>query len=188
MDIGQIMGFFIRYKYYAIFPVAFVEGPIISVISGFLVSRGALSLLPALLVVFFGDFLSDFVYYLIGRGGRSAMKYVRFLHIHEDKLQILEKQYERHPWKTMLVAKASYGLGIAFMIASGAARVSYQKFLVYAGSLNFIRSIILIAVGFYFGKAALHVGPTYLWYYGLFVLFLLPIFIFVSKKYVRQSK
>ena len=183
MDIGGIIQFFIKYKYYAIFPVAFVEGPIISIISGFLVSNGALSLLPALLVVFFGDFLSDFVFYLVGRGGRQAMRYVRFLHIHEDKLEILEKQYELHPWKTMIVAKASYGLGIAFMIASGAARVSYQKFLIYTGSLNFIRSIVLIAIGFYFGKAALLFGPTYLWYYGLSVLVLVPVILFLRKKY-----
>jgi membrane-associated protein len=187
MPIGEIVGFFIQYKYYAIFPLAFIEGPVVSIISGFLVSNGALALLPALLVVFFGDFLSDFVFYLVGRGGRRAMRYVRFLHIHEDKLELLEKQYEVHPWKTMIIAKVSYGLGIAFMIAAGASRVSYQKFLIYTASLNFIRSVALIGVGFYFGKAALRFGPTYLWYYGLSVLIAIPIILFLRKKFFKNN-
>ena len=58
MTLREIIRFFIKYKYQAIFPIAVMEGPIISIISGFLVSRGRLSLLPALLVVFFGDVVS----------------------------------------------------------------------------------------------------------------------------------
>jgi len=175
VTLRQIIRFFIKYKYEAIFPVAVLEGPIISIISGFLVSRGVLSLFPALLVVFFGDVVSDTAFYFLGRGGRHMIQYLRFLHISEERLEKLENQFSEAPWKTMIVAKISYGLGTIFMVASGASRMSWKKFLEYILSLNFFRSYILISIGFYFGRAALHLGPTYLQYYVIGVIILIPI-------------
>ena len=182
MSMREIIQFFIKYKYQAIFPIAFFEGPIISIISGFLVSRSQLSFLPALIIVFLGDFLSDFIFYLIGRGGRHAMQYIKFLRIPEEKLQKLEDQYKHHAWRTMIVAKMSYGLGIAFMVASGATRLSWKKFIGYVASLNFIRSILLMGIGYYFGKTALRLGPTYIWYYTLAVFIIVPVGYFLFRK------
>ena len=168
-----------------IFPIAFLEGPIISIISGFLVSRGELAFLPALVVVFLGDFLSDIIFYAIGRGGRHAIQYIPFFHVSEEKLLQIENQYKEHPWKTMIVAKAAYGLGIMFMVASGATRLSWQKFIGYIASLNIIRSALLMAIGFYFGKSALRLGPTYLWYYTIAMLIIVPVgYILLRKKYL----
>jgi membrane protein DedA with SNARE-associated domain len=181
VTLRQIIRFFIKYKYEAIFPVAVLEGPIISIISGFLVSRGVLSLFPALLVVFFGDVVSDTAFYFLGRGGRHMIQYLRFLHISEERLEKLENQFSEAPWKTMIVAKISYGLGTIFMVASGASRMSWKKFLEYILSLNFFRSYILISIGFYFGKAALHLGPTYLQYYAIGVIVLIPLIYLVYR-------
>lgn len=187
MTLRQIIGFFIKYKYQAIFPVAVLEGPIITIISGFLVSRGRLALIPALFVVFFGDVFSDTIFYLSGKGGRYIIKYLKFLHISEEKLKRLENQFASSPWKTMIVAKVSYGLGTVFMIASGASRMSWKKFLEYMMSLDFIRSSILLAIGFYFGKAAIHIGPTYLKYYITAVVILLPTAYYIYNRRLRKS-
>jgi membrane protein DedA with SNARE-associated domain len=174
MTLRQIIGFFIKFKYQAIFPIAVLEGPIITIISGFLVSRGRLSFLPALLVVYFGDVVSDSVFHFVGRGGRYILPYLKFLRISEERLERLENQFTYTPWRTMIIAKLSYGLGSAFMIASGAARMSLKKFLEYMLSLNFIRSSILFAIGYYFGRAAVHLGPTYIKYYIIAVVILVP--------------
>ncbi len=186
MTTREIVRFFIKYKYQAIFPIAVVEGPIISIISGFLVSRGQLSLLPALFVVFFGDLISDIVFYMVGRGGRHALQHVKFLRVTDEHLEKIENRYHLHPWKTMIVAKVAYGLGSAFMFAAGAVRMSWGRFLEYVVSLNFIRSAVLLYIGYYFGKAALRYGPTYLWYYTLGVLIIVPtLYVLLSKKYFK---
>jgi membrane protein DedA with SNARE-associated domain len=187
MDIRQIIRFFIKYKYQAIFPIAVLEGPIITIISGFLVSRGHLSLFPALLVVFSGDVVSDTVFYLVGKGGRHIIQYLKFIHISEERLEKLENQFSGAPWKTMIVAKVSYGLGTVFMFASGASRMSFKKFLEYILSLDFIRSFILLTIGFYFGKIALHLGPTYLQYYAIVVIILIPLVYFVYNRKFKKS-
>ena len=164
-----------------------LEGPIISIISGFLVSRGYLELAPALFVVFFGDVISDLAFHLLGRGGRHIMQYLKFLHIGEERLEKLENQFSYSPWKTMIIAKISYGLGTIFMVASGASRMSWKKFLEYMLSLNFIRSAVLMAIGFYFGKAALHLGPKYLQYYVIAVIVLIPLG-YILYKHFKKPK
>jgi membrane protein DedA with SNARE-associated domain len=187
MTLHTIIQFFIKYKYQAIFPIAVAEGPIITIVSGFLVSRGHLDLLPALLVVFLADIISDSVSYFAGRGGRHIIKYLKFLRISEERIKRIENQFESAPWKTMILGKISYGLGTVFMMASGASHMPWKNFLKYILSLDFIRSSLLLAVGFYFGRAALHLGPTALKYYAAAVIILIPTIYFIYSKKFRKS-
>jgi len=187
MTLHAIIHFFIQYKYQAIFPIAVAEGPIITIVSGFLVSRGHLDLWPALMIVFFADIISDSVFYFIGKGGRYMIKYLKFLHISEERIRRIENQFAYAPWKTMMLAKVSYGLGAVFMIASGASQMSFKDFLKYILGLNFVRSSILLAIGYYFGRAALHLGPTALRYYTIAVIILIPTVYFIYKKFRKNN-
>jgi membrane-associated protein len=178
----QIIRFFVKYKYEAIFPIAFLEGPIITIISGVLLSRGRLAFLPTLLVVFLGDFLSDIVFHVIGRGGRAMIDYLKFIHVTPEQLLKLEDRFHNHPMRTMIIAKVSYGLGAVFMIASGGVRMVWKKFLAYIGGLNLIRSCILLAIGYYFGRSAIHNGSIYLQYYVLGVILIALIGYLISRR------
>ena len=188
MTTREIIRFFIRYKYFAIFPVAVAEGPIITIISGFLMSRGTLSFLPLISLLVFADVISDSVFYFIGKGGRKALDKIKIIKISPERLEKIEHQFERSPWKTMIVAKASYGLGTVFMIASGAANMSFRKFLEYMLSLNIVRSTVLLGIGYYFGRIALRLGPTYLWYYTLSVIVLVPLGYYAVHKYKKRHR
>ena len=112
--------------------------------------------------------------------------YLKFEHISKERIEKLEKQFEFSPWKTMILAKVSYGLGTVFMIGSGASKMTWEKFLEYILSLNFIRSLILLAIGFYFGRAVLHLGPTYLKYYVIAVIILIPVGYLIYNKKFRK--
>ncbi len=187
MILTPITEFFVHYTYVAILPAAIVEGPIVTVISGVLVSLGHLNLFAALFVVFLADVISDVAFYIIGRGGRRMMHRVLFVRISPEYIERLENQFHSSPWKTMIVAKISYGLGAMFMIASGASRMSWQKFLQYMLSLNLVRSIILLTIGFYFGRAALLIGPTYIRYYTIAVVVIIPTFYILYRKMLQKS-
>jgi len=175
MTIRQLVHFFALYKYEAIFPIAVLEGPIITIISGFLVSRHVLSFLPAFLVVFFGDAISDTVFYIIGRNGRNLIHKLKFLRISDERLAKMEAQYEKSPWKTMIVAKVSYGLGTVFMLAAGLSRMSLRRFFESVFILNALRSLTLISIGYYFGRLALRLGPEYLENYTIAVVIIVPL-------------
>lgn len=186
VHLRQIIQFFIRYKYEAIFPIAVAEGPIITIISGFLIARGSLDFFPSLLVVFLGDIISDSVFYFLGRGGRRAINRLKFLHISEERIQVIENQFKSSPWKTMLLGKISYGLGSVFMVAGGAARVPWENFIEYIVSLDLVRSSLLLAVGFYFGRAVLSIGPMYLKYYAISVIILVPLISVIYHKKIKK--
>ena len=183
MTLRTLIRFFIHYKYQAIFPIAVLEGPIITIISGFLISRGVLSVWGAFLVVFLGDAISDSVFYFIGRGGKKYIHKLKFLRITEERVARVEAQYERSPWKTMIIAKVSYGLGIPFMLATGLSKMSTERFLFFMGVLNAIRSIVLLSIGYYFGRLALRYGPTYITYYTVGICILVPLIYLIVKKF-----
>jgi membrane protein DedA with SNARE-associated domain len=181
MNVQHIIQFFIIYKYQAIFPIAVAEGHIITLICGFLVSVGILKFFPTLLLVSFADVISDIGYHFLGKGGRKMMWYLNFKHISEEKFKKLEDHFKKNPWKTMIIGKVSYGLGSVFMIATGAARMPLKNFIGYIVVLNFIRSFILITIGYYFGKVAVYFGPTYLKCYACVVIIFILTLIFILK-------
>jgi membrane protein DedA with SNARE-associated domain len=47
----QVIGWLVHYKYVVLFPIMVVEGPIITVLAGFLASLGSLNLLAAYSIV-----------------------------------------------------------------------------------------------------------------------------------------
>ena len=176
--------FLVRYKYEVVFPIAIIEGPILTLICGFLVSLGVLSFLPTLIVVFAGDIISDSIYFYLGKHARRFVGKIKFLKISEAKLQKLESHYENHPGKTLMVSKVSYGVGSLFLIAAGASKMTYQKFLEYITPANLIRSTLLLALGYSLGRAIRNSG-MYIEYYTLGVIILLPVAYYFFKRNKR---
>jgi membrane protein DedA with SNARE-associated domain len=170
----RIIQFLARYKYQVIFPIAVVEGPIVTVISGILVARGRLSFLPTFAIIFAADMVSDPALYLLGRFGRHLLHRLKFIKLPAEHLERLERQYERDPWKTMVMGKLSYGLGSLFVVAAGAARMPPLKFLKYMGTVDAVKSSLLLVLGYFFGRAILHLSG-YLQYYAIAVIVLVPL-------------
>ena len=87
----------------------------------------------------------------------------------------------------MLVSKASYGVGSFFLIAAGVSKMAYQKFLEYITPMNAVRSTVLLLIGYYLGRAVRHSG-TYLEYYTLGVIIILPIGYYIMKETQEMRK
>ncbi len=170
----HIFRFLARYKYEVIFPIAVLEGPIVTIISGILVARGKLSFLPTLAIIFAADMLSDPALYLLGRSGRHLLHKIPFIKVPPARLKQLELQFAHAPWRTMIMGKLSYGLGSLFVIAAGAARMPWPKFLRYMATVDAVKSALLLTLGYFFGRAILHLSG-YLQYYAIAVIVLVPL-------------
>jgi membrane protein DedA with SNARE-associated domain len=164
-----------------IFPIATLEGPIITLVSGFLISLGILSFVPTFLIVFAGDMISDSFYYMLGRKGRGFIERLKFIRISEARLEKMEKHFEEHPGKTLIISKASYGVGSLFLVAAGASKMVYQKFLEYITPMNAVRSAGLLVLGYFLGRGVRN-SSTYLEYYTVAVIILLPLGYYIIKK------
>src|ERR1700693_5824376 len=65
----HILHLLAHYKYFILFPLAIVEGPILAVIAGFLCIRGFLNPFIVFPVIVIGDIMGDTLCYSLGRWG-----------------------------------------------------------------------------------------------------------------------
>jgi membrane-associated protein len=187
IQLQQIVPSLLHYKYLIIFPIAIFEGPILTIICGFLASSGFLNLFLGLAVVIVGDLTGDSIYYLIGKFGRHKFifKYGKFLGITAERLKKMEKHFKTHPNKTFILGKVTHGPGTLVLIAAGLAKVPYKKFILSNISPTIVKSALLILIGYYFGNAYLKFNH-YLNYAALFfsiAVILIAIYVY----YIRRN-
>lgn len=143
-----------KYRYWIIFPIAIFEGPIIIIISGFLVKLGYLNGLIAYTVVVVADIIGDSIYYSIGRfwgTSKFVKKLGSFVGYDDSTEKFLEEHFKKHKMKTFMIGKVSHGLGGSVQIASGIGKVSYGEF-VWLSLLGTVpKTIVLILIGYFLG-------------------------------------
>ncbi len=153
-SLQKILELIIAYRYAVIFPIAVVEGPIISIISGFLASSGYLNVYFVYPLLVFADLVGDTLYYAIGYfGGNFFIKrWGWFLNIDSSKLLKVEHHFKNHGGKWLFFGKAQ-GIGTPILVAAGVIKMPYPKFLWINFVVTIFKSLILVIIGYYFGKA-----------------------------------
>ncbi|MFH1346808.1 MAG: DedA family protein [Spirochaetota bacterium] len=154
-SLSQITELLIQYKYLILFPITVLEGPIISVVAGFLVALKYFDLYTTFIIVVLGDLVGDVLNYAIGRWGREKIinRWGRYLGITEERLKKVEGHFEKNAGKTLLLGKALHGIGGVFIYAAGIAKVPIFKFIWFNFLGTVPKSLVLILIGFYFGYA-----------------------------------
>ena len=143
-----------QYQYALLFPIAVIEGPIISVIASFLVSISQMNFWIAYAVLILGDLLGDGLLYALGRWGSNSIlpKFGPRIGITPQRMARVEEIFRKHNIKTLLFGKWSHTFGLIILTAAGATKQKFSKFLL----INFIgtvpKSLFLILVGYYFGQ------------------------------------
>lgn len=186
--LNQIVGWLIHFKYLVIFPFAVFEGPIITIIAGFLSSTGHLNFWLSFLTVVLGDWVSDTLYYCIGRFGREKFitKFGKYFGLNETRVEQMERHFKNHPWKIFSFGKIAHGTGSIILAAAGLARVPYFEFLGYNIPTTLANSFILIVIGYYFGHAYANID-TYLRNYSLIIIVaLVAAYIYFVKRYSNK--
>lgn len=154
IQLDSIIPLLETYKYLLLFPISIAEGPTITIIAGFLVSEGVLNPIIAYLVMVAGDVAGDTIYYSIGRwGGRSYIrKHGKFFGITESRVVHTEKHFKNHSIKTLLIGKTN-ALGALVLSAAGLGKMPYLKFIIVNTLASSVKVIILIVIGYYFGRS-----------------------------------
>ncbi len=162
-SLSQILNWLIIYKYLVLFPIAVIEGPIITIISGFLVSLGSLNFLTAYLVLISGDMVGDLFYYSLGYFGRIQFinRWGKYLGFKLEQISALEKHYSKHGGKTLLLGKFTQIGGGPVLVTAGIIKMPLKKFLFYNFVFTVPKSLVLLIVGFYFGQAYEQINKYY---------------------------
>ncbi len=154
-SLENIYAWLLVYKYLVLFPITIVEGPIITIIAGFLVSLGYLNILITYAVVVAGDLVGDIIHYLIGRYGgiRFVERWGRYIGLGRKQIELIEKQFALRGSKLLFIGKMTHGIGGAFLVAAGIIKMPFGKYFFSNMLATLLKSLILLIVGYYFGQA-----------------------------------
>jgi membrane protein DedA with SNARE-associated domain len=146
----QALALILQFKYLILFPLAAFEGPVVSLIAGFLVYTGQLNPYIAFVVLILGDVIPDSVYYFIGRFGNAKNLHSK-VRVISNNFKRIETMWSEHGKKTMFLGKLAYGLSHFFLISAGLVKMPFRKFVAYAVLVTFFQFGILMALGYYLG-------------------------------------
>lgn len=143
-----LLALLLTYKYAILLPVAFLEGPFLCILLGFLIAGGHLSFLPSFGIMMLVDIVRDMTLYFIGKFWHPAFAGSRLGH----RLEAMEHLWHRHTVKAMVLSKWAYGLSLPLIMTSGLARLPVRKFFAVALAITAFQYAVLITAGYYFGK------------------------------------
>ena len=156
LSLSHIIALLEQYKYLVIFPVTVIEGPIVTVISGFLIHRGDLNYVVAYPLLVVADFMGDLLHYFLGRYCSKFNwfnKFLGFFGYDQEKEKIIEQHFEKHKDKTLLLAKVSHGIGGFVQIVAGMIRVNLTEFTLWSLIGTIPKTLGLLLLGYYIGNS-----------------------------------
>lgn len=156
MSFAAVTQLIIAYRYGILVPLSLIEGPITSFVAGTLASLGYFNIWILAAIFFARDIGMDAVYYAAGYFGwrnHSVENILAKIHVHEEQLDRVKELWERHPFRTIVIGKLSYGLAITFIMVVGMVKIPLYKFYKYSVWVTVFQFGILLSLGYFFGAA-----------------------------------
>jgi membrane protein DedA with SNARE-associated domain len=146
-----VSGFLIAYGGAVILPLAVIEGPLVTVMTGVLSSEGYFSWYGVLCLLIAGDLVGDLLYYAIGRGGGVPLGWIgrRLLSGRGAVTPALQARMRHNAPKMLLLGKWTQSLGCVVLIAAGMLRLPLPGFLLWNLIATIPKSGALFAFGYF---------------------------------------
>ncbi len=138
-----------------ILPLAVIEGPIVTVLAGFLAARDYFVWYWVLCLLIGGDVIGDAMYYCLGRFAAAPLASRisgRFGLRCSPNAEQLRRDLVRNAGKMLLIGKWTHSIGFLVLTGSGMLRVPLRRFLLVnlAGSIP--KTALLFGVGYFAGR------------------------------------
>ncbi len=154
MELASLIALLMQYRYFVLFPLACIEGPILGFIAGTLIPLGYFHPLPLLLTLILADIIPDMAYYFAGRWGKERSLIEKIgpkLRITPERFEVVRNLWHTHPFKTMAVTKFAYGLSTPLLITAGLAHLPFNTFWRYSAFLAALQYSVLVGLGYFLG-------------------------------------
>jgi membrane protein DedA with SNARE-associated domain len=135
-----------------ILPLAIVEGPIVSILTGFLAAKGYFDWWWALCLLVAGDLIGDLIFYWVGRHGRTPLAWVgRRLGIARAFTPEVQNGLKLNATKMLIVGKWTHTAGCAVLVGSGMLHLPVLRFLLVNFVATVPKSALLLGFGYFAG-------------------------------------
>lgn len=150
----QITALLSGHPYVALLPLAVIEGPVVTLACGVLISVGKLNPLLAFGIVVAGDFIGDAILYSLGRwGGRRVLSFFGSRPRLAARVRDLEGQLLKEADRALIIGKLTHSVGAAVLLAAGMVRVPLGRFLAVSLGSTLLKSFVLLVAGHWIGSS-----------------------------------
>ena len=156
MNSEFILSLLLAYKYWIFFPLALLEGPILALAAGFLISVGFFNPIPVFLLLFLSDAIRDTLYYYMGHFGKGMKFITRNAHrvgFTDARIIAVEKLWHRHTFKAVVLSKWALGLSTPLLAFAGFSKVPVKKYFLYCIVVAGANYAFLLTLGYEFGQS-----------------------------------
>jgi len=154
--------YMLAYGYWAVFFGVMLEnagvpvpGETILLVAGYFASTGEFHLALVMLIAATGAVIGDNIGFAIGHHyGRNVLLRVgRFFLLTPKRFARMEKYFEDHGNKTILVARFITGLRVFAALLAGASKMPWRVFVVYNVAGAILWSVVITMLGYLFGAS-----------------------------------
>jgi membrane protein DedA with SNARE-associated domain len=179
-----------NYGLLLLLPLAILEGPIVSVIAGWLIKLGYLQFGPVYVVCIAADLTGDGLLYCIGRysSGKLPRRWFPRIFPSADTVAVMLERFHTQGGRILVVAKLTHSLGFAALLAAGAARMSIPAFFWFNLLATIPKSLFFILIGYGLGQAYATID-AWIWRGSVlvFVLACAAAFLWLRKSKARRA-
>jgi membrane-associated protein len=146
-----IDGFLMAHGSALILPLAIIEGPVVTILTGFLTAQGYFDWRWALCLLMCGDLIGDLLYYCLGRSVSTPIARLgRFLGMSNVISDELRHGLTHNATRMLLIGKWTHSIGFLVLVGSGMLRLPLRRFV----RVNLLATVPKSAVLFGFGYFA----------------------------------
>jgi len=139
-----------QYGYLALLVGTFLEGETTILIASSLIYRGFFEFPPTVVVAFAGSFISDWIYYLIGRfNGKYFLARRPNL---EAKVKPITNFFHRHKLQILFSYRFLYGFRVLIPVVIGMSGLRPLSYLFYSIVSGLIWATVVSAAGYWVGR------------------------------------
>jgi membrane protein DedA with SNARE-associated domain len=144
------------FKYVLIFVGGVIEGPILTVATGFLLHSDLFELLPLFLALALGDLAGDAVWYWVGRrfAGPVLEKHGRFMTLTPEMYEKIKEKFHKHHSLILFTSKLTMGFGmaLAMLMTAGASKIPFRSYMFWNALGETIYLAALLSLGYFLGN------------------------------------
>ncbi|MBL7871220.1 MAG: DedA family protein [Cyclobacteriaceae bacterium] len=139
-----------QYGYLALLVGTFFEGETAILVASSLIHRGLFDFPFTILAAFSGSFVSDWIYYLIGRlNGKYFLAKRPSL---QAKVEPVTKFFHRHQLQILFSYRFLYGFRIVIPLIVGMSGLSAVRYLFYSTLTGLMWATLVSTVGYWVGR------------------------------------
>lgn len=138
-----------NWNYFILFVLVIIQGPLVKLLSGAMVSTTYLNLFGVMLVSILASLSADTWWYFVGRKGKFEHYFRRKSEQRKKVVMALQVAMQKHYFKVLLLGKLGLGLALPSVLTAGFSQIPWRKWFpaVLLGEL--IYSSALVLTGFY---------------------------------------